>query len=99
MSPARTCAYARESRRNDVPVLDVKAGSCRDTREQAGLGCGHIDLPPTFEPCEQGRPPLRIKVRSDFVQEQDRTISPPVGNEVGMGQDKAEKKRLLFPCR
>jgi hypothetical protein len=70
-----------------------------DPLEQLGLGRAHPNLAAAFEPAEQRRSALGVEMRGDFVQQQERWLAAAIRDQLGMGQDKAQQKRLLLAGR
>ena len=80
--------------------LDMKTARVATYRvEQGGLGRGHPHLPAAFEPGEQCGPAGGVEVGGNLVEQQDRWRSALVGDQLGMGEDQAEKQRLLLAGR
>ena len=70
-----------------------------DSVEQFRLRRGHPNLPATFEPGEKSGAPLRVEVRGDFVEEQERRLPPLFRDKIGMREDEAEEQRFLLARR
>jgi hypothetical protein len=79
--------------------LDMEPGRFANAVEQQGLGRGHPHLASRFEAGEEGCPAFRIEMRGDFVEEEDRGLTAPLCDELGMGEDEAEEQRLLLSGR
>ena len=60
-----------------------------DAVEQVGLGRRHPDLAAAFKAGEQRRPAPWVEMGRDLVEQQDRRLAAPVGDQFGMGEDKA----------
>ena len=61
------------------PAFDYEARGVLNALEQRRFGRGHPHLPSAFQSSEQGSPPHRIKMRRDFVQQQDRRLAASLG--------------------
>ncbi len=83
----------------DDTRLDMETCRVANAVEQRRLGCRHPDLPASFELREERGAALRVEVRSDLIEEQDRPFVPALGDKVAMGKDEPEEKRLLLSGR
>ncbi|KHA64693.1 hypothetical protein NI18_07365, partial [Sphingomonas sp. Ant20] len=70
-----------------------------DRIEQCVLGAGHPHLPAPRQPIEQRRAAGRIEMRRDLVEQQDRRLPGPLGDQLGMREDDAKQQRLLLAGR
>ncbi len=67
--------------------------------EQRGFGGGHPHLAAAFEAGEQRGAALGIEVGGDLVEQEDRRLAAPLGDQFGVGEDQAEQQRLLLAGR
>ena len=52
-----------------------------------------------LQPAKQSLSPLRIEVRGDFIEQKDRRFAAAFRDQLGMGEDEPEQKRLLLAGR
>ena len=74
----------------DLSRLDMEARGGADAVEQLGFGARHPHLAAAFEAGEERGAALRVEVRRDFVEEEDRGLLAPVGDQLRMGENEAE---------
>ena len=80
----------------DCTALDVEARGISNAIEQSRFGGGHPNLTAPLQPLEQRCAAVRIQVRRDLVQQQDRRCAAAVGDQLGMREDEAKQQRLLL---
>ena len=68
----------------------MEAAGLPDAFEEGRFRRRHPHLSAPFQPGEQGRTALGIKVRGNFIEEQDRRIATAVGDQFGMSENKPE---------
>src|SRR5215213_7796774 len=72
---------------------------CADAFEESGFRRRTPDLPTSVEPPEKRHSPLRVEMRGDLVEKEDRRSATAIGNEVRVGEHEAEQQGLLLPRR
>lgn len=77
----------------------MEARRFANTFEKGCLGRRHPDLALPFEAGEKRAASARIKMRRDFVKEEDGRLAPSLRDKFGMAEDESQKKRLLLTCR
>lgn len=85
----------------DRPVRHFKMQRAfRNILEQSWFRSGQPDLTASFgQLVEEGCAPLWVEMGCDFVEQQNRPLFAPLGNQVGMGQYDGEQQCLLFTGR
>ena len=81
----------------DPAVADNEPSRISNTCEKAWFGAGHPNLTCCHnQSVEQGGAARWIEVRGDLVKQEKRAAAAMLGDEIGVGKNKAEQERLLL---